>query len=33
MEEDRVIRMKFAGLIATVVTLTMWGMWHLVMVE
>ncbi len=33
MEYDKVIRMKFAGLLATLVALSFWGLWHLMLVE
>jgi len=33
MNDDKMIRMKFGGLLLTVMTLTAWGMWHLMMVE
>jgi hypothetical protein len=33
MEYDKVIRMKFAGLLVTLVVLSFWGLWNLMLVE
>lgn len=33
MREDELIRMKFAAILLTAVTLAAWGMWRLVTVE
>lgn len=33
MHYDTAIRVKFAGIIFSVMTLTAWGMWRLMMVE